>query len=102
MKKVLLLSLANQGYQFLYHSNLRSHQEYAERYEYDYQCLSRPVFSSLGAEVVWLKLYALRSALDKGYDWVVFIDADALMRRSAPAISGVHGAGGLVYMARGY
>lgn len=102
MKRVLLLSLANQGYQYLYRCNLRSHQDYAERYGYDYQCLTRPVFSTLGAEVVWLKLYAMRSALDKGYDWVVFIDADALIRSSTPAISSVREAGKSVYMAKGY
>lgn len=99
---VLVLSLANHGYQHLYADNLDSHKIYANMQGYDYLCMDRKVDISLGIEVVWLKLYAMREALQKGYGWVMFVDADAFIRAEAPEVESLDTDGKTLYMCLGY
>jgi hypothetical protein len=99
---VLVFSIALNGYQWLYKSCLASHKRYALRYGYRYAVVTHPSITSAGVECCWLKLTLLRSALNAGYDSVMFIDADACVKFQAPAISSVLEKDKYLYLVKGY
>lgn len=100
--KTLIFSIALNGYQWMYKKELESHKHYANKYDYDYQAVTRPYFSSLGVECCWLKLTLMRTALAAGYQRVMFIDADAKVTRNCPAIETLFIDNKHIYMAKGY
>lgn len=101
-KGTLVFSIALNGYQWRYRKHLKSHQAYAQRFNYHYQAVTRPIFSSLGIECCWLKLTLMYSALLSGYKYVIFLDADAYIQPNCPPISTVLDIGKCLYMAKGY
>jgi hypothetical protein len=90
------------GYYWEYKKNLQSHAAYAVRHGYRYVVIDRPQISLLGMECVWLKVALMREALKAGYDWVMFVDADAEIQTSAPAIESLQEEGKSIYLAKGY
>ncbi|MDX2368804.1 MAG: hypothetical protein QNK36_10430 [Colwellia sp.] len=100
--KTLIFSIALNGYQWMYKKELESHKRYATKYDYDYQAVTRPYFSSLGVECCWLKLTLMRTALAAGYQRVMFIDADAEVTHNCPAIETLFIDNKHIYMAKGY
>ncbi|PHR85011.1 MAG: hypothetical protein COA59_03995 [Colwellia sp.] len=100
--KTLIFSIALNGYQWIYKKELDSHKNYANKNGYDYQAITRPYFSSLGVECCWLKLTLMRTALLAGYQHVVFIDADAMVKHNCPAIETLFIDNKYIYMAKGY
>ncbi len=102
VNNTLVFSIALNGYQWMYRTELRSQQRYAKKYNYDYQAVTRPYISSLGVECCWLKLTLMRSALLAGYQRVIFLDADALVQATCPAIDEVLIKNKHFYMAKGY
>lgn len=52
------------------------HQLYANRHQYDYQVFSKKYFSNRTAH--WEKLNCLLEMLNQSYDYVMWIDADAI------------------------
>ena len=98
----LVFSIALNGYQWMYQKELDSHHQYAQKFGYDYQAVTRPYFSSLGVECCWLKLTLMRSALVSGYQSVMFIDADAMVQPNCPPIETLFEKNKHLYMAKGY
>ena len=102
MRNVLMLSLANQGYEVLYKRNIDSHRRYAKLKGYHYVCVTDPIYTKLAMEVAWLKIYLIEKALKAGYDWVMFVDADCEVKTSTPSIENVEVQGKYLYIAKGY
>lgn len=100
--KTLIFSIALNGYQWLYPKHLSSHQEYANKNNYEYVLISKPSISNLGMECCWLKLVLLKAALVNGYQNVMFVDADALINVNCPPIHEIFADGKYLYMANGY
>lgn len=101
-KDTLVFSIALNGYQWRYKKHLKSHQDYAQRYNYHYQAVTRPFVCALGIECCWLKLTLMQSALQAGYKFVLFVDADAYVQESCPPIDEVLVQEKCLYMAKGY
>jgi hypothetical protein len=102
MENILVFSIALNGYQWRYRKYLASHLRYAEKFNYHYQVVTRPTFSSLGTECCWLKLTLMQAALETGYQYVVFLDADAFVQTSCPEITTITRNDKYLYMAKGY
>lgn len=100
--KTLILSIALNGYQWMYREELNSHKRYAQKNGYVHQAITRPFVSRLGVECCWLKLTIMRTALMSGYDRVLFLDADAMVKDNCLALSQVIIKNKYVYMAKGY
>jgi len=100
--KTLILSIALNGYQWMYRKELASHSQYAQRYGYEHQAVTRPYISELGVECCWLKLTLMRAALLSGYDNVLFLDADAMVNPNCPSLACVFQNGKYIYMAKGH
>ncbi|MDM7859321.1 putative nucleotide-diphospho-sugar transferase [Alteromonas sp. ASW11-36] len=86
MKKLLILSIALNGYQWLYHKHLASHRRYADKIDADYLLVDQPSFVGLGSECCWLKIHLIQAALRAGYKHVLFLDADAMVHAHTPDI----------------
>lgn len=100
--KTLVLSIALNGYQWVYQRELKSHRYYAQKHGYAHQAVTRPFVSALGVECCWLKLTLMRTALLSGYDTVLFLDADAMINSNCPALNKVFQEDKYLYMAKGY
>jgi len=100
--KTLVLSIALNGYQWMYKKELSTHKRYAQKQGYKHQAVTRPYVSALGVECCWLKLTLMRTALLSGYDTVLFLDADTVVNASCPALSSVLENEKHIYMAKGY
>ncbi|NQZ24144.1 MAG: hypothetical protein HRT53_19120 [Colwellia sp.] len=100
--KTLILSIALNGYQWMYSKELASHYQYAQRHGYEHQAVTRPYISELGVECCWLKLTLMRAALLSGYDNVLFLDADTMVNPNCPRLTHVFESGKYIYMAKGY
>ncbi|SMF54596.1 hypothetical protein SAMN02745866_03470 [Alteromonadaceae bacterium Bs31] len=102
MPKVLIFTLAAAGYDWLYKKNIQSHKAYIAKHAYSYSVVNRPRLTTLGLELVWLKIYLMREALKSNYDWLVCLDADTEIRPSCPAIESLEKQGKSIYLAKGY
>lgn len=100
--KLLILSVALNGYQLLYSKELKSHKRYAQRIGANYLCVQRPFISRLGVECCWLKIHLMLEALTNGYDAVLFLDADTLVREHCPDIRSEIQPEHFIYLAHGY
>ncbi|MFB0982303.1 MAG: putative nucleotide-diphospho-sugar transferase [Alteromonadaceae bacterium] len=100
--KTLVLSIALNGYQWMYRKELGTHKKYAQKQGYNHQAVTRPYISALGVECCWLKLTLMRTALLSGYDTVIFLDADTVVNADCPALSSVLENDKHIYMAKGY
>lgn len=100
--QTLVFSVAINGYHWKYRKNIDSHRAYAKRQGYRYVVVDRPVISLLDMECAWLKVALMIEALRAGYQWVLFVDADAEIKPGAPAIESLDEQGKCLYMARGY
>ena len=102
MAKILMFSIATNGYDFGYQHCIASHKAYASRFNMHYQVVTKPRFSPLGGEVAWLKITLIQEALLAGYDWVFFVDADTQIMSRAPNILNQQDFGYDFYLANGY
>lgn len=98
----LVFSIALNGYQWRYRNHLRSHAQFAKKFNYHYQVVTKPFFSKLGIECCWLKLTLMHNALLAGYKHVIFLDADAIVQENCPSISSILETGKDLYMVKGY
>jgi hypothetical protein len=101
VSRTLVFSIAMNGFAARFDRCLRSQRRYARRHGYDYAVVTRPRHAP-PEETAWLKIPLLLRALDRGYEWVVFLDADCEARDAAPRIESVAGPGKSVYMALGF
>jgi hypothetical protein len=98
----LVFSIAMNGYGWAWRACIRSHETYAERWRFDYASVDLP-WTVSAAEAAWLKVPLMIRALEGGcYPWVLFLDADALVRSHCPDFRCVATAGRDVYMAHGH
>ena len=100
--KVLVFSVALNGYQWRYRPLFDSHRAYARRHGYHYELVTEPSSSYLGIEVAWLKIFLLRSALEAGYEWVMFLDADTEVSIDSPCVESVFCPNKSIYVGLGY
>lgn len=101
-KQFLIVTLAMNGYQWAYRNFINTHKVYANKVAARHIEVSRPLFSLLGVECCWLKLYLLRLALQSGYQDVLILDADTWISEAAPDIRTMAHDNKYIYMARGY
>lgn len=85
--KILVFSIALEGYSSLFRSCIESQRQYCEMFGYTYTLIDKAPKNLLPKEAAWLKIFLLRSALECDYDWVVFIDADCEIRKHAPSFA---------------
>jgi hypothetical protein len=96
-----VFSIATNGYRFYYRDCLQSHHAYARRNGFDYSVICGPRGLS-AAESAWLKLPLIRLALDRSYEWVMYVDADCEIRDTCPDFRTVFSPEKLIYMAQGH
>lgn len=84
-KKILVFSIALEGYSFLFRHCLNTQRNYCKRFGFDYLVVDKAPRPLLAFEAAWLKIFLLRSAIKRNYDWVAFIDADCEIRDHAPS-----------------
>lgn len=101
MKNILVFSIALNGYQYIYKKFLRSHENYAKKINADYALIDSPKVVALGTECCWLKIPLILAAFERGYEYVLFVDADAFIQESAPDIRLFDKSQGFLYMAKG-
>lgn len=90
------------GHQFFYKKNIKSQQIYAEKNGYEYICVKKPSITHMGKECAWLKISLIIIALQKNYDWVVFLDADVSVQPDTPPITDIEIEKKYLYVAKGY
>jgi hypothetical protein len=101
-EQTLMFSMAFNGYDLLYNRCIRSQRDYAKRQGYLYRFVNRPRWTSLTRECAWLKIALVIRALERGYDWVFFIDADAEVKPDTPPIQQLAESGKSVYLVPGW
>lgn len=82
----LVFSIGLNGYGRYYRRLVASHRRWSARHGYDYAMVDRPSGVHEAALAAWLKVPLLLAGLDRGYDRVIYLDADVLVRDSAPGI----------------
>lgn len=100
--KVIVFSLAMNGYQYLYRKNFETHRAYCKKNGYEYRLYNKPVISCSGKECAWFKLYLMLKIFQEDVDWVVFLDADTEVRTLAPAVETLSQENKSFYVANGY
>jgi hypothetical protein len=95
--KVLLITLAI-GEQYLKIYNLlfrQSHEEYAKRHGYDFKIITNFLSSKTNLPIQHPHLISFQKILvcsqpfSKTYDYIIFIDADVLINKNAPALHNI-------------
>jgi hypothetical protein len=61
-----------------------------------------PSFTAVGVECCWLKLTLMLEALNAGYDTVLFVDADAYIKKLAPELATTFRPLKYLYLAKSY
>jgi hypothetical protein len=100
--KVLLFTVATNGYDKVYDDFIVTQVKYAERMGYTYFVADRPRKNVTAVDSAWMKIAIIVSGLEKGYDWVAFMDADCEILDHCPRIETMEVPGKSVYMAIGH
>ncbi|MHA7269806.1 hypothetical protein [Arthrobacter sp. HLT1-20] len=82
--KILVFSIALNGYDIGYRTCLESQRQYAARIGADYCVATQPTVGD-PALAAWLKVTLLSASMEAGYDAVAYIDADCRVSTSAPS-----------------
>ena len=99
-RKVLVLTIAINGYDVLFADWLASQEQYARTHHYDYLAITQsPPFRTPPAVCSWLKIPLILRYLGAGYDSVFFVDADCRISADAPAIETVYQPSKSIYFA---
>ena len=80
----LIYTVGQNGYDVAYRRCIASHRAYAARIGATYVAVTEPKRMPDTAISAWLKIPLMLQALEAGYEYVAFIDADAEVRESAP------------------
>lgn len=97
----MVYTVAQNGYAGAYSRCIASHREYCSRHGFNYVAVTRPFRVEQPAHCAWLKIPLMLHALSTGYDWVAFIDSDAVIRKTAPDFRTIETDGKSVYMVTG-
>jgi hypothetical protein len=82
--KTLVFTIAQNGYGTAFLSCIASQRAYAKRIGADYVSVTKPRRIPAAALSAWLKVPLMLHALESGYDWVAYIDADCEVKPDAP------------------
>jgi hypothetical protein len=97
----LILSVGLNYYDRMFQRCIDSHRQFADRHGYQYLLINKPVSATITASA-WLKIPLMLAALGKGYDWVMFVDADCEIKPSTPALATLTTPNHSLYMANGF
>lgn len=101
MSRTLVFTVALNHYDLIWDQNVLSHRAYAARHGYTYTLVRRPAATTV-REAVWLKLALLQSALEAGWERILFVDVDCELKPSAPPVESALVPGKDVYFANGF
>ncbi|RFA22535.1 putative nucleotide-diphospho-sugar transferase [Subtercola boreus] len=82
--RTLIYTIAQNGYDTAFLSCIASQRAYAKRLGAEYVSVNKPKRIEDTALSAWLKIPLMINALESGYDWVVYIDADCEVKSTAP------------------
>lgn len=99
---VLVFSIAQNGYDFIYSKCIKSQQLYASKNSYEYVLVNRPRWVNSPEESAWLKIPLILVGLCRGYEWVLFVDADAEIRPQAPKVESLEVSRKSLYLVHGH
>lgn len=99
---VLMFSIAQNGYDFIYSKCIKSQQLYASKNYYEYVLVNRPCWVNSPKESAWLKIPLILKGLRRGYEWVIFVDADAEIRPQAPKVESLEVSRKSLYLVHGH
>lgn len=100
--RTLIFTIAQNGYATAFLPCIASQRAYAKRLGAQFVAITKPARVSNTALSAWLKIPVMLHALEAGYDWVVYIDADCEVKRDAPDFrEDLAGQPGNVFMAEG-
>jgi len=100
--KTLIFSIALNGYEKTWKHCLDSQKAYANKFNYNYHLINDVDSEMSAKEAAWLKIPLIIAALQKGFDWVVFLDADCFVNPATPAINLVEQPQKDLYVCHGY
>lgn len=98
---VLMFSIAQNGYDFIYSKCIKSQQLYATKNSYEYVLVNRPRLVNSSKESAWLKIPLIIEGLRRGYEWVFFVDADCEIRPQALKVESIEVPGKSLYLVHG-
>lgn len=98
---ILVFCVALNGYDRIYQGCIKSQRHYAKQQGYCYRLISHQASVSITASA-WVKIPLLIQALEQGYDWVAFIDADCQIKPQTPSLQSLEISGKSLYMADGF
>lgn len=102
-EKTLVYTIALNGYDERWEHCLQSHRKYAERYrDYEYIAVTEAPKGTSLTDSVWLKISLMVKALEAGYAWVLWVDADCEIMPRCPRIQSLEKEGKSLYLAKGH
>jgi hypothetical protein len=96
-----MFSIALADYARMYRVCIDSQRSYAHRHGYRYEIVTRAGGFLSANQAAWLKIPLVLKALQSGYEWVFFIDADCEIRPHCPPIQQLSIPGKNIYVACG-
>lgn len=100
--RVLVMSIALGNFKSIFRSCLSTHRAYCKRHGYQYRVVDSLPVRLTPSDSSWLKIPLLIHAMEEGWDWVAFVDADCEIRASCPPLEEVATPGKSVFMAQGF
>jgi hypothetical protein len=83
-KKVLVFSIALEGFEHTFSDCIRSHMQYCKKNGYKYLLIKKSPYRLQPHEAAWLKVPLMLASLSAGSEWCFFLDADCEVRPHAP------------------
>jgi hypothetical protein len=99
---VFVFSIATNDFDIFFRRCIKSHQDYADRQGYCYRLIVPPRPTDKGDRVGWLKIPMVLAALERGYDWVMFLDADCEVTARAPRVESIEQPDKSLYLVLGH
>ncbi len=102
MKELVLVTIALEGYKFLFKECITSHKRYCKEHGYDFVLIDDLNISLKPEESSWIKLSLVKNLL-KSYKYVVFLDCDCYIAPNTPPISALlENSNKSLFMAKGF
>jgi hypothetical protein len=96
-----MFSIATNNYDRIYKDNILSHRKYADKYGYRYILFDHPKKRISASDSAWMKIPLILHGLQRGYNWLFFVDADCRISLGAPGILTLERPGKYIYMTLG-
>lgn len=85
-ERVLFITIATGDYKQIYQTCIESHQDYCLQNNYEFLLVDKSPRRLEPCEAAWLKIPFIIKALQTGFDWVLYVDADCEIRRHTPPV----------------